>query len=120
MHYAVKAAVYCAAVVILGAEVGTGRLLLILGQMQRMLHQLLYTLALGGRYRHYRNAQDFLHLVHTDRAAVTGQLIHHIESQHHRHAQLHELNRQVEVALYVGCIDYIYNTVGLLFYDELA
>ena len=120
MHYAVKAAVNSAAVIILCAEIGPGRNLLILSHMDCVLHQFLYTLALCGRYRHHRNTQNALHLVDADRTSVTRQLIHHIESQHHRHTQFHELNRQIQVALYVGSINYIDNAVWLLLNDELT
>ena len=120
MHYAVQAAVNSAAVIILCAEIGPGRNLLILSHMYCVLHQLLDTLALCGRYRHHRNAQNTLHLIYADRSAITRQLVHHIESQHHRHAQLHELNRQIQVALNVRSVHDIDDAVRLLLNDKLA
>ena len=120
MHYAVQAAVNSAAVIILGTEICTGRNLLILSYVYGMLHQFLDTLTLCGRYGHHRDTQNTLHLIDAYRSAVTRQLIHHVQGQNHRHAQFHQLDSQVEVTLYVGCINDIYDAVGFLLNDELA
>ena len=72
--------------------------------MKGMVYQLIHALILGGRDGNDRDAQHGLHLVDAHRAAVAAHLVHHVQRQHHGGVQLHELHRQVEVALDVGGI----------------
>lgn len=89
---AVDAAVDCAAVILLAAEIHPARPLLILCDMERMIHQLVHALVLCRRDGHDRDAQHGLHLIDADSAAVAAHLVHHVQRQHHRRIQLHELH----------------------------
>ena len=41
--------------------------------------------------RNDRNAERLCHFLHVDTAAVSGQLVHHVERQNRRHAQRQKL-----------------------------
>ena len=114
------AAVHRAAVVLLAAEVEPARTLLVLGHMDRMVHQFVHALVLGRRDGHHRDAQHGFHLVDADGAAVAAHLVHHVQGQHHGGIQLHELHRQVQVALDVGRVHDVDDAGRLFADDELA
>ena len=85
-----------------------------------LLHELGDALALCCRYRDDRDAEHIAHFLSIDSAAVGTHLVHHIERQHHRHAQLKELKRQVQVALDIGRIDDVNDAVRLSVEDEVS
>ena len=116
---AVDAAVHRAAVVILAAEIHASGAFLILCHMDGVVHQLVHALVLGGGDGDDRDAQHRLHLVDAHRAAVAAHLVHHVQRQHHGDVQLHQLHRQVKVALDVGGIHDIDDAGGLFADDEL-
>ena len=55
-----------------------------------------------------------------DGAAVRTDLVHHIQRQHHRNAQLHHLHGQVEVSLNVGRVYNIDDAVRLVVQQKAA
>ena len=116
----VDAAMHRAAVVLLAAEVEPARTLLVLGHMDRMVHQFVHALVLSRRDGHHRDAQHGFHLVDADGAAVAAHLVHHVQGQHHGGIQLHELHRQVQVALDVGRVHDVDDAGRLFADDELA
>ena len=61
--------------------------------MQGVLDQLVNALILGGGNWHNRHAEQLLQLVDHDGAAVSADLIHHVQRQNQRNVQLHELHR---------------------------
>ena len=87
---------------------------------ERLVEQLAYALAPGGGDGHDGDAERCAHFLYVDRAAVGAHLVHHVERQHHRHAQLEELEREVEVALDVGRVHDVDDAVGLFIQDEVA
>ena len=105
VHHAVEAAVHRAPVVVFAAEVVACGALLVAGHVDGVLHELVDALVGSRRNADHGDAEDALHFVDADGAAVAAHLVHHIERQHHRHVKLHQLQRQVQVALDVGRID---------------
>ena len=120
VHDAVKAAMDGAPVVVRAAEILTPRALLVMGNVDCVANELVYALVAHGRNGNDRDAQHVFHLVDANRAAVTLHLVHHVQSEHHRHVELHELHRQVQVPLDVGGVDDVYDGARFLFEDELA
>ena len=85
MHYSVDAAVDGRAV---RAEVPDLRQRLIFCDLQSLINKLGHALALCRTYRHDGNTERVAHLLDIYRAAVRAHLVHHVEREHHRHAQL--------------------------------
>ena len=111
---AVDAAMQGAAIGSVGrAEVETTRTFAVTRDMHRVFHELPRPLVFGGGDGHDRNAQHALEQVDVDGAAVRGNLVHHVEGEHHGAIELHELHRKVEVALDVGGVDDVDEGVGL-------
>ncbi len=120
VHYAVQASVHRAAVLRLVAEVRALRLFLIGCNVYRVVYKLVNTLVFRRGDWHYRNAQKFLHSVDVNLAAVALDFVHHVEREHHWRLKLHELHCEVEVALYIGCIDYVDDALWFVFNDVFA
>ena len=76
-----------------------------------MLDQLADALGLCGRDGHHGYAELPLQQVDIDGAAVCRDLVHHVEGYDHGTVKLHELEREVEVSLDIGCIDDVYHRV---------
>ena len=102
---------------VVGAEVRDLRQHMAPGHRECLVHQLRHALALGGGNGHHRNAQRTAHFLHVHGAAVGADLVHHVQGQHHRHPQLQQLQRQIEVALDVGGVHDVDDAVGLLLKD---
>ena len=117
---AVDASVHRAAVVVLTAKIHAPGALLILCHMDGVVYQLVHALVLGGGDGDDRDAQHGFHLVDAHRAAVAAHLVHHVQRQHHGDVQLHQLHRQVKVALDVGGVHDIDDAGGLFADDELS
>ena len=83
---------------------------------QRLIHELRHALPLRRRDRH----DGLAHLLYVDGAAVGVHLVHHVQCQHHRHAQLEQLQRQVQVALDVRGVHDVDDAVRLLVDDKIA
>ena len=120
VHDGVQAAVYCAAGIVCVAEVHAAGAFLIVRDVQRMVDQLADALVLRSGNRHDRDTQHGLHFVDADGTAVGGHLIHHVEGEHHRYAQLHQLHGEIEVAGQVGRIDDVDDAARLFPEDKLA
>lgn len=119
-HDAVQAAMDGPVVLVGRAEVLAHGRLLEPRHMQGVVHQLGRALVLGRRDGDDGDAQQLLHLVHVDGAAVALHLVHHVEGQHHGHAQLHELHRQVQVALDVRGVHDVDDAARALVQQETA
>ena len=115
-----EAAVYGAAVVVLAAEVVAAGGFLVACHVHGVLHELVDALVAGGGDAHYRDAEDALHLVDADGASVPSHLVHHVEGQHHRHSQLHQLQGEVEITFNVACVHYVDEAAGFRIQDEFA
>ena len=99
MNDSVDAAVQRTRVILHVTEVLFQRPLLIMSDMNRVAHQLIDALILCRGDRNHRNPQHLFHPVDIDRAAVSAQLIHHIECNHHGNIHLQQLHREIEIAL---------------------
>ena len=110
VHDSVKAAMHCASIVILRAEVLYGRAFLIASDVYGMVYQFGDTLILSRGDRHYRDSEHRLHDIDVDTSAVAFQFIHHIDGKDYRHIQLHELHSEVEISLYIISIHDIDDT----------
>ena len=92
MHYSVDASVDGRTV---GAEVPDLRQSFALCDLQSLVNKLGHTLALCRTYRHNGNTERVAHLLDIYCAAVRAHLVHHIEREHHRHAQLEQLQSEI-------------------------
>ena len=89
-------------------------------RLRRPIHQLRHALAFGRRDGHHRDAQILRQLLHVHRAAVSPHLIHHVQRQHHRHAQRQQLQGQIEVSFDVGGVHDVDDSVRLLVQDKIS
>ena len=103
-----------------GAKVDVPRDLAVHRNVHRVIDKLVDALVLHRRNGHDRNAKRRLELVDAHRAAVCGELIHHVEREHHGNIEFHQLQREIKVALDVGRVDDVDNRGGLLFDEEVA
>ena len=92
--------------------------LLIASYVHGMAHHLVHTFIAHGRDRNHGNAQESLHLVDADSAMIILNLVHHVQSQNHGYAQLHQLHGEVKVALYASGINDIDDGRGAFFQNE--
>ena len=88
--------------------------------MDGMVDQFVDAFVFGRRNRHHRDAQQFLQPVDQDGPAIGAHFVHHVERQHHRDAQLHQLHGQIEVALDVGGIHNVNDAAGFLLQQKVA
>ena len=102
------------------AEVEAARTLAVARDMHRVFHELSRPLVFGGGDGHDRNTQHAFEQVNVDRSAVRGDLVHHVEGEHHGAIELHELHRKVEVTLDVGGVDDVDEGIGLRLQDVVA
>ena len=65
------------------------------------------------RDRNDGDPQHLFHLVDPDTAAVPAHLIHHVESQYHGNADLHQLHRQIQIALNVRGVHDVNDSPGM-------
>ena len=85
-----------------------------------LIHKLGYPLALGGGNGHDGHAEELAHQRNVYTAAVRVDLVHHVQRKHRRNAQLQKLQGEIEVALNIRGVYYIYYPVRLLVYYEVA
>ena len=102
------------------AEVHTPRRFAETRHMQGVFHKLVDALVLGGRNGDDGNAKLALELVDEHRSAVGAYLVHHVEGEHHGDSELHELHGEIHVALDVGGIHDVDDTVGARVKQEIA
>ena len=103
-----------------GAKVDVPGDLAVHRNVHRVVDKLVDTLVLHRGDGHDGNAERRLELVDAHRAAVRGELVHHVESEHHRDVELHQLQREIKVALDVGRVDDVDDRGGLLLDQEVA
>ena len=120
VHNAVEAAVDRATVGVLVAEIDATRLFLIARDVHRVAHELVDALLVRGRDRYDGNAEHRFHFIDADRAAVAAHLVHHVQCEHDRRVQLHQLHCEIEVALDVRRIGNVDDACRLLLENELA
>ena len=122
MRDAVDAAVQGAAVrsAARRAEVQPTRALPMARDVQRVLDQLAGALVLRRRDGDDRDSQQALEEVDVDGPAVRGDLVHHVQRQHHGPVELHELHREIEVALDIRGVDDVDDRIGASREDEVA
>jgi len=65
----------------------------------------------GGRHL---DAEHHFHTRHIDAVSFRLRFVDDVERHHHRDAQLHELHRQVEIALQVGGVHHVDDQIGTL------
>ena len=92
MHYSVDAAVDGRSV---RAEVPDLRQRLAFCDLQSLVNKLGHALALCRAYRHDGNTECVAHFLDIYCAAVRAHLVHHIEREHHRYAQLKQLQGEI-------------------------
>ncbi len=119
-HDAVQASVHRTAVRVTVAEIRAARALLVFGDVNAVTDQLVHTLIFRCGNGNDRDAQDGLHAVDADRAAVTAHLVHHVERQHDRNVEFEKLQRKVQVALDVRRVDDVDDAGRFLLQDEFA
>ena len=76
--------------------------------------QFINSFVFGGRDRHYRDAKHLFHLIDDNGTTIFTNFIHHIQSQHHRNIQFHELHGQIQVSLNIGGIYDVDNSFWML------
>ena len=118
MHDGVKATMDCSTMFLRTAKVLSSRPFMITGHMDGMPHNLVHALVFHGADGNDRNAENPFHSVDTNGSTITLHLVHHIESQHHRYVELHQLHGQIEVAFDVRGINDIDDPARITFQDE--
>ena len=103
----------------IGTEIQNFGLLFVLGCFQKGFHQFRNAFILGSADRHHRCAKSFRHFPHIDASTIPPQLVHHIQSNYHRHLQGQKLQRQIQISFNIGGIQNIDNGIGLLFQQKL-
>ncbi|CDD53729.1 putative uncharacterized protein [Ruminococcus sp. CAG:379] len=101
------------------AEILSAGALLVLGNVERMVDQLVNALILGGRNGHHRHPQCLLHFIDEDGTAILPHLVHHIQRHHHGNIQLQQLHGQVQIPLNVGSVHNIDDAPGFFLENEL-
>ena len=102
------------------AKINTARTLAIAGDVHGVLHELADAFVLCRRDGHHGHAELALEQVDVDGAAIGRDLVHHVKGDDHRPIELHELEREVEVALDIGGVDDVDHRVGLRLENKLA
>ena len=82
--------------------------------VHRVVNQLVDPFVQGRGNRHHRDPEHFFHPVDVHRTAVAPHFVHHVQRQHHRHVQLHELKSQVQIALQIRCVGDVDDALRLL------
>ena len=87
--------------------------------LTRAADQVIHALIPGSGNRNNRNPQTISNALYIDLPAVRRHYVHHIERENHRNIQIQKLQRQIEVAFYIGGIDDIYNSIRSFFNQEI-
>ena len=119
VHYAMETSMYRA--VFFGtAKVHSAGTLLESGHMKGVAYKFFDTFVSRRRDRHYRDTQHFFHLVDMDSSAVFFDFIHHVECQHHRHIQLHQLHGEIKISFYICSIDDVDYSFDVSIHNEFS
>ena len=118
MHDSVDTSMYCASFIIRTAEIHLSGTFLIFRQMQGMVNQLIDPFVFCRGDRNHRHPQQFFHFIDSDGTAILPHLIHHIQRDHHRNIQLHQLHRQVQIPFNIGRIHDIDNSLRFFPQDK--
>ena len=102
------------------AEIVYPRQGLVLCHGDGLVDKLGHALALGGHDGHHRDAQLPAQAADVHGAAVGAHLVHHVQGQHRRYAQLQQLQGEVEVPLDICGVDNVYYTFGPVVEDEVS
>ena len=78
-----------AVMVVLITKIRPARPLLVLGNVEGVVDQLRHTFVFRRHNGNHWDSQEFLHFIDMDRTAVAPDLVHHVQSQNHRHIQLY-------------------------------
>ena len=108
-----------AAVGALVAEVLTQGALLVFGDVDHVIDQLVHAGILGGGDCNDGNAKLRLHAVNVHAAAVGRDLIHHIQGYDHWNVHLQKLHGQIEVAFNVRGVHNVDDRLWLILQDEI-
>ena len=120
MHDSVEATVDRAALVGGVTKVLSSGTLLIASYVERVGDKLVNALVLCRGNGHYGDSQRLLQLVYSNGTAVFSHLVHHVQRKHHGNVELHQLHGKIEVALDVGCVNYVYDAAGVAFEYEIT
>ena len=101
-------------------EVGAAWQRLVETDVHDMLDELPYSLVLACSDRHDRHSERAFQRIDVDRPPVLAHFVHHVQRNHHRLVQLHQLGGQIQVALDVGRIDDVYYPVDVVLDYEVA
>lgn len=96
-----------------GAEIHAHRYFPIARDVYRVVDKLVDTLVFRRGDRNDRYTEYLLKLVDEDRAAVGAYLVHHVEGEHHRYPELHELHGEVEIAFDIRSVNDVDDTAGV-------
>ena len=88
--------------------------LLVLRYLYGAAQKLAYTFAGVGGDGDNRYGQRILHRFDVDAAAAAGELVHHVEGNDHRDIQLDELQRKIQAAFDISCVNDVDNCVRLI------
>ena len=116
----VDAPVYRTAVVFRCTEILIQGLFLVFCNVNGMLDKFIDALSRRCRNRHHRCTEHLFHRIDINVSAIVGDLIHHVQGNHHRYAHLQQLHRQVQVPLYIRRVHDIDDCVRLLLQYKVA
>ena len=102
-----------------GKHMGQFRVLSGLGQRNRLFSDLHAALALERAHLQHLAAQFLTQRREVDFVAVFAHQVDHVDRDHHRDSQLHQLSGEIEVPLDVGAVHDVDDGVGL-FGDQIA
>ena len=84
------------------------------------IHHIFHAAATKRRSRNNRAAELLGQTVDINLVPVFLDQVHHVQSQNHRHAQVQNLTREVQVALKVGRVNQIDNSIGAAIKQVIA
>ena len=119
MAYTMDGTMHRSTMGFLWTKILSARSFLIMGNMDGMVYQFTDTLPFGSRNRNNRNAEHLLHAVDHHRSSIPCQFIHHIQSQHHRNIQFHQLHGQIQVSFNIRRIHNIDDAMWMRFENKL-
>ena len=85
-----------------------------------MPHDLVHSFVLHGTDGDNGYAEHFFHLVDVYCSAIVSHFVHHVEGKDDGDIEFHQLYGQIEIALYVCCIDDVDDAAGIVFQYEAA
>ena len=96
------------------AEIQTLGQLLVLRYLYGAAQKLAHAFAGVGGDGDNRHGQRILHRLDVNAAAAAGELVHHIEGDDHRYIQFNELQRKIQAAFDISCVNDVDNSVRLV------